>query len=83
MRERSLSVRQIELIAGTRVALGVGLGLLLAGKLTDQQRRRAGWALFLAGVGVTPPLIASVFGKRLLWGKNWFGFGMKSRMNPV
>ena len=34
MRERQVTFPTIALIAGTRVALGVGLGLLLASRLT-------------------------------------------------
>ncbi len=33
MKERTLTIPEIMLIAGTRMALGVGIGLLLADKL--------------------------------------------------
>jgi hypothetical protein len=42
MRERQVTLPTIALIAGTRAALGVGLGLLLAGRLSPEQRRAAG-----------------------------------------
>ena len=63
MKERTLTIPELILIAGTRGALGVGIGLLLADKLTDRERRAAGWAL--AGVGAlsTVPIAMNVFGK--------------------
>ena len=50
MKERTLTMPEIMLIAGTRVALGVGIGLLLADKLNEDHRRGAGWALLAVGV---------------------------------
>ena len=63
MKERTLTMPEIMLIAGTRVALGVGIGLLLADKLNDDQRRGAGWALLGVGVLSTIPLVINVLGK--------------------
>jgi hypothetical protein len=60
MRERTMTVPQIGLIALTRVALGVGIGLLLSRKFNENARRGAGWALFAVGAATTVPLIASV-----------------------
>ena len=60
MKEKTLTMPQIGLIAMTRVALGFGLGLLLSGKFDDRERRGAGWALFAVGAVTTIPLIASV-----------------------
>jgi hypothetical protein len=53
--ENNLTIPEIALIAGTRVALGVGIGLLLSEKLNKDQRRSAGWALFGVGVLTTIP----------------------------
>ena len=63
MKEKVLTIPELMLIAGTRVALGVGIGLLIADKLTDNERRAAGWAL--AGVGAlsTIPIAMNVLGK--------------------
>jgi hypothetical protein len=36
MQERTVTIPELILIAGTRVALGVGIGLLLADKFTDK-----------------------------------------------
>jgi len=42
MRETHVKLPTIGLIAGTRVALGIGIGLLLAERLTPEQRQAAG-----------------------------------------
>ena len=62
--ERKLTLAEIILIAGTRVALGVGIGLLLSGRLTDDQRKAAGLTLALVGGLTTIPLAMGVIGKR-------------------
>jgi hypothetical protein len=64
MVERKLTLPEILLIAGTRVALGVGIGLLLSGKLTNDQRKAAGLALTLVGGLTTVPLALNVLGKK-------------------
>jgi hypothetical protein len=64
MREVHLPLPELGLIAGTRVALGVGVGLLLAGRLSPQQRGAAGWALVAIGALTTIPLVADVLGRR-------------------
>ena len=51
---------QIGLIAVTRVALGIGIGLLLSQKFDERERRGAGWALVAVGAVTTFPLIGSV-----------------------
>jgi len=61
--ERSLTIPEIMLIAGTRVALGAGLGLLLSDRLTRDQRKGAGWALFAVGVLTTIPIVTGVLAK--------------------
>jgi len=63
MKERVLTLPEIGLIAGTRVALGMGVGLLLADKLNDERRIGAGWALLAVGALTTIPLLLNVFGK--------------------
>jgi hypothetical protein len=64
MLERKLTIAEIILIAGTRVALGAGLGLLLSSKLNNDQRKAAGLALALVGGLTTIPLALGVIGKR-------------------
>jgi len=64
MEERSLTIPEIALIGGTRVALGAGVGLLLSERLNKDQRRGAGWALFVVGVLTTIPIMLGILGKR-------------------
>ena len=64
MREVHLPLPELVFIAGTRVALGVGLGLLVAGRLSPPQRATAGWALVAIGALTTIPLAADVLGRR-------------------
>jgi hypothetical protein len=56
MKETRLTIPELSLIAGTRVALGGGLALLLADRISREQRKAAGWALFLVGAITTIPL---------------------------
>jgi hypothetical protein len=62
MKERVLTIPEIALIAGTRVALGVGLGLLIADQLSHDARRGAGWALLAVGALSTIPLAINLLG---------------------
>ena len=64
MKETRLTLPQLSLIAGTRVALGGGIALLFADTLSSRQRRMVGWALFLGGVISTVPLGRLVLDKR-------------------
>lgn len=60
MHRASLSFPELEIIAGTRAALGAGVGLLLADHLTDEQRRAVGWTLFAVGALSTVPILIQV-----------------------
>jgi len=74
MRQRNLTLPQLGLIAGTRVALGAGIGLLIAERLKKDRRKVAGWALFGLGVATTIPIAAGVvFGKGPFARKRHFG----------
>ena len=64
MKETRLTIPEVALVAGTRVALGGGLALLLSDRLSKEQRKAAGWALFLVGVATTIPLAMLVLGRR-------------------
>jgi uncharacterized membrane protein YfcA len=64
MKERVLNLPEIALIASTRGMLGAGIGLWLAGKLNNDQRRAAGWVLIIVGVVTTIPLVMNVFGEK-------------------
>lgn len=63
MREVSLGVPELGLIAGTRTALGLGIGLLIADRLNHDERKAAGWALFAVGAMTSIPLIVDIIGK--------------------
>ena len=63
MQQRGLTIPELILIAGTRVALGVGIGLLVGDKLGRDVRKGAGWALLGVGVVTTIPLAMGVFSK--------------------
>jgi hypothetical protein len=62
--ERKLAIADIILIAGTRIALGAGIGLLLSSRLNNDQRKAAGLALALVGGLTTIPLALGVIGKK-------------------
>lgn len=64
MKSSALTLPEIGLIAGTRGMLGAGIALLVAHRLTDEQRKSIGWTLFLIGAVSTIPLVAVVFSKR-------------------
>lgn len=62
MKPKEVTVPELALIAGTRGMLGAGIGLLLSGKLSREQRRAVGWTLVTVGVVTTIPLVIGVFG---------------------
>ena len=55
------------MVAGTRTALGTGIGLMLADRLNRDQRRAAGLALLFVGVVSTIPLSLEIFGGRRMF----------------
>jgi len=63
MKERGLTIPEIMLLGGTRVALGAGIGLLLAGKLNDDRRKGAGLALTVVGALTTIPIVIGIIKK--------------------
>jgi hypothetical protein len=64
VKRSELTLPEVGLIAGTRGILGAGVALLLAGRLSDDQRKVVGWTLFLMGAVSTIPLVIDVFSKR-------------------
>ncbi len=64
MKTAELTVPEIDLIAGTRGVLGAGLALLLGNRITEDQRRAVGWAMFLIGAISTIPIVMNVFQKQ-------------------
>jgi len=63
MKDRTLKIPEIAMIAGTRVALGAGIGFLLSDKLKRDQRKGAGWALVVIGALTTIPIVANIIGQ--------------------
>jgi len=63
MISRTITLPELGMISGTRVALGAGLGLLLADRLNDEQRRAVGWTLLAVGAISTIPLVAEVMSR--------------------
>ena len=64
MKERKVTIPELMLIGGTRVALGLGIGLLIKDKLNKDQRQAAGLALVIVGAVTTIPLAIEVLSKR-------------------
>lgn len=64
MREVTVSLPVISLIAVTRGMLGAGLALILGERLNEKQKKAAGWTLVLVGVATTVPLALEVMGRR-------------------
>lgn len=65
MKKMGITLPELALIAGTRAIGGFGLGLLLAHRWNDDQRRAIGWSLFLVGALTTAPLAIDVLGHRM------------------
>ena len=63
MQERTVTICELALLAGTRVAFGVGLGLLLAERLGRDTRRGAGCALLAVGALSTIPIVIGILAK--------------------
>ena len=61
MREIVLNPPTLAFIAGTRGALGVGIGLLLAERIPADRRRVIGGALIAIGAATTIPAARTVF----------------------
>ena len=62
MNPRTISIPTLALIGSTRGMLGAGLGLLLANRLSDVQRRRIGGSLLAVGLLSTIPLAMHILG---------------------
>jgi hypothetical protein len=59
-----LSLPQVALLAATRGMLGAGVALLLADRLSGDQRRAVGYTLLAIGALSTIPIAAEVFANR-------------------
>lgn len=61
MKRLELNFPTLGFVVGTRAMLGVGIGLLLADKLSAARRRTAGLMLLTAGAVTTIPAALAVF----------------------
>jgi hypothetical protein len=64
MMERNISLPDLILWTGTRVALGVGVGMLVSRGLSQDARKAAGLALTTVGGLTTIPLALAIMGKK-------------------
>ncbi|MDR3581187.1 MAG: hypothetical protein P4L44_14595 [Oryzomonas sp.] len=64
MKEFTVALPELGLIASTRAALGGGAALLLAERLNKEQRKAVGWTLLMVGIVTSIPLAMLVLGKR-------------------
>lgn len=64
MIERNVTLPEMMLWTGTRVALGVGIGMLISRRLSKDAMKAAGLALTVVGALTTIPLAISIIGKK-------------------
>ncbi len=64
MRNATLPVAEVGLIAATRGIGGAGIALLLADRIPAKNRKAIGWGLFAVGALTTIPLILDVIHNR-------------------
>ncbi|HEV8392891.1 MAG TPA: hypothetical protein VGQ37_01400 [Vicinamibacterales bacterium] len=57
MQSFNLKPRSFGFVVGTRAALAFGVGLLVAGRIPEERRRRIGLALLGLGAATTVPAI--------------------------
>jgi hypothetical protein len=62
--ERRFTLAEMILFAGTRVALGTGIGMLIARGLSNDARKSTGWALTAVGAFTTIPFVMGVIGQK-------------------
>jgi len=60
---KTLTIPEVGFIAGTRAALGAGIALLLADKLSASTRRAVGITLVAIGAVTTLPAALVLFGR--------------------
>jgi hypothetical protein len=64
MFERKVSLPDMILFAGTRVALGVGIGMLVSKNLSNDARKATGLALTAVGAFTTIPLVMAIINSK-------------------
>jgi hypothetical protein len=63
VRETHLSLPELAFTVSTRAMLGAGIALLLADRLTTEQRKTVGATLTAVGLLTTIPIVWAVFGR--------------------
>jgi len=63
MRQATLTIPEVGIIAATRGMAGAGAALLLAEKISPRKRKMLGWPLFLLGALSTIPIVIDVIRK--------------------
>ncbi len=66
MIERNITLPDLILWTGTRVALGAGIGMLISRSLSKDAMKAAGLALTIVGGLTTIPLAISMLGRNML-----------------
>jgi len=61
MKRLELNLPTLGFVVATRAALGVGIGLLIAGRMTPERRRVVGLTLLGIGAATTVPAAVAVF----------------------
>jgi hypothetical protein len=64
MIEKNVTLPEMMLWTGTRVALGVGIGMLISRRLSKDAMKAAGLALAIVGGLTTIPLVISILGDK-------------------
>jgi hypothetical protein len=64
MIEKQITLPEMILWTGTRVALGAGIGMLISRRLSKDAMKAAGFALALVGGLTTIPLAISIFSEK-------------------
>jgi hypothetical protein len=68
MNERNITLPELILWTGTRVALGAGIGMLISRRLSKDAMKAAGVALTVVAGFTTIPLAISILGNKKLSG---------------
>lgn len=66
MIERNVTLPELILWTGTRIALGAGIGMLISRRLSKDAARAAGVALTVVAGFTTIPLAIAIIGKKNL-----------------
>ena len=64
MRERRITVPELFVLAATRGMIGLGIGLLISGRLDADRRKIVGSTLLAVGALSTIPIAWRVFGRQ-------------------